>query len=135
VSSGSGTAEESKEREERGSGVSEEARERGELLDKVLDHVMLRLRLSAGLDLAEMSATFGADSVRKVLCALEPHLESGRAVVDVPKQYSGGVYTPGEGCVVEGETVARGVVRLSDPEGFLVSNDIISSVFAELDES
>lgn len=134
---GSGVSAVSGEAGQRDDGVAQELRDRGELLDKILEHVMLRLRLSAGLDLAEMATTFGADEARKVLRALEPHMETGRAILDAPKHDGTVLYISGEGYtdLPREDTLPLGVVRLSDPEGFLVSNDIISSVFAELDES
>ncbi len=77
--------------------------------DRLLDKVMLRLRLADGLDLRDVEAEFGkkrADLIRK---AVEGH-ELKKTV-----HY--------DGCTI----------RLTDPEGYLFSNDIISDIFAKLD--
>lgn len=80
--------------------------------DALLDTIMLRLRLGDGLDLEQLSLDFGSEAAAKTLAALEPHIKSGLALLTG----GGGGRLP--------------VVKLSDPGGFLVSNDIISDVFA-----
>ena len=75
----------------------------------LLDHIMLSLRQSDGLDLANLSQDFGVRASNKILSALGPHIKTGL----VQASPSG--------------------VRLKDPDGFLMSNSIISDVFAALD--
>jgi len=87
-------------------------------LDALLDFVMLQLRLSDGLALADVAermggAGRGARAAEGVLEAVRPHVLAGTALV-------------------EGEGPGRRI-RLADPDGFLVSNDVISDVFAALD--
>eukprot|EP00884_Botryococcus_braunii_P009156 jgi/Botrbrau1/18241/Bobra.53_1s0095.1 len=85
------------------------------MVEQLLDAVMLRLRLSDGLDLDWLSQQFGRSAVEMVLEGLEPHFPRGLAVRIPPGAH------PGD---------RLGRVRLTDPEGFLLSNDVISDVFA-----
>ena len=78
--------------------------------DALLDMVMLRLRTADGLDVGRVEAAFGAAAAADVRRGLAPHVQRGLAVWD-----EGGH-----------------VVRLTDPDGFLVSNDVIADVFALL---
>lgn len=88
-----------------GEGLPEGAEER------LLDAVMLRLRLSDGLDCRILTRQFGAAMAGVVEDALRPH------------ELEGLVERSGD------------CVRLQDPKGFLVSNDIISDVFAAIDDA
>ena len=86
----------------------------GDAADQLLDTVMLQLRLGAGLDLTAVAASHGAAAAAAVRAAAAGHAKRG-----LVELFSG----PG------GE--AR--LRLADPQGFLLSNDIISDIFAALD--
>ncbi len=91
----------------------------------MLDIVMMRLRTADGLDLTQYGEQFGSGAVRAVNKALEPHEEAALVVRSSEEGK--------EGKVGKSEGIgAREVVRLADPDGFLVSNDIISDVFAAL---
>jgi len=82
--------------------------------DQLLDTIMLRLRMADGLDLGQLSSSYGVEVADRVRAALHKHKATG--------------------CVQELSTPSGGAqVRLSDPQGFLLSNDIISDVFAEFD--
>eukprot|EP01039_Chlorochromonas_danica_P009391 gene9391-10371_t len=72
--------------------------------------IMLALRTAHGLNIQDFNITYGPQATRRVLRALKPFIESGRAVQSEDSQ----------------------LVRLSDPDGMLLSNEIISSVFAAL---
>lgn len=87
--------------------------------ERLLDAVMLRLRMSDGLNLDWLAAIFGTSSAEKVLSALKPHIRGCSVLYSSDKHYS---------------SSKLGNVRLTDPEGFLVSNDIISDIFVALDE-
>ena len=83
-------------------------------MDRLLDAVMLQLRLGQGLDLDAVAASHGAAAADAIRRAIRQHEASGLV------------------------TLATGLdgsqrCRLTDPEGFLMSNDIISDVFAALD--
>lgn len=93
----------------------------------LLDSVMLRLRLADGLDLSQLAARHpqGEEAAALVAAALRPHVERGWAVAS--NASSSGSSSGGSA----GGTVRH--VRLADPQGFVMSNDIISDVFAALD--
>lgn len=78
---------------------------------------MLRLRLADGLHLGQLAAGHpqGDEAAELVLSALRPHTERGWVRLDGGGD-SGGL-----------------VARLADPQGLVMSNDIISDVFAALD--
>ena len=95
---------------------------------------MLRLRLSDGLDLAQLGARFGARAAAAAAAAVAPHVGAGLAEVVADRPPAWGSGARGHAAGVEGgrEGLGGSVVRLTDPEGFLVSNDVISDVFAAL---
>ena len=83
--------------------------------EQLLDYVMLRLRLADGIPLTEMRQRHGHSAAQTVVDTL----------------LSGDLYRGRFAC----ETMIKGQqrhVRLTDPEGFLMSNDCISTLFAEL---
>ena len=88
----------------------------------MLDIVMLRLRTADGLDLGDFGERLGSGAVRAVKKALDPHEQAGL----VEQSSEEGKEEKSEG------SRGRAVVRLTDPDGFLVSNDIISDVFSAL---
>jgi hypothetical protein len=124
-----------------------------------LDTLMLRLRTADGLDLAQLRARFGAQALATVLRALAPHQRRGtvlaldgrgracslaEAALESAAQgahAAEAAVRPAEGADEAGPGRGSGAgaaagcarVRLSDPEGFLLSNDIISDVFAAFD--
>ena len=97
---------------------------------------MLRLRLSDGLDLAQLAARFGAAPAAAAAAALAPHVRASLAEVVAGRSHP--LSRRPEACSAEGGKGGSGgvsgcVVRLTDPEGFLVSNDVISDMFAALE--
>ena len=76
----------------------------------ILDFIMLSLRTKDGLKLQQLSERYGLDKTEKVFRSLEPYIKNNLVVCDDKRN-----------------------VRLSDPEGFMLSNEVISSVFAVLD--
>jgi oxygen-independent coproporphyrinogen-3 oxidase len=88
----------------------------------MLDVVMLALRTADGLDLTRFGRQYGEENAARVLRALERY-EAGGLVLRSVEEVS--------------EVAPTGVrrVRLSDPDGLMLSNDIISSVFASLPSS
>ena len=81
------------------------------LEDKLLDYVMLRLRLADGIPVDTLRDRFGSTVVH----AVEKALEVGSSPYAYRTEING-----------------RAHLRLSDPEGFLISNECISTVFAHL---
>ena len=77
--------------------------------ERLLDKVMLRLRLADGLNLGEVQEEFGKKQADLIMEAIKPH------------------------CMQKTVDFDGHIVRLNDPRGFLFSNDIISDIFAKLD--
>lgn len=72
----------------------------------LLDFVMLSLRTADGLDMNHLRSAYGEDIADKVAKASSQYLQTG--IMREKDSW----------------------LRLSDPEGFLLSNDVISSIFA-----
>lgn len=76
--------------------------------EALLDTLMLGLRLSEGLSLGRLRAEFGAAAISQVLDSVEPHRQQGWVELTETQ------------------------IRLSDPEGFLFSNVVLSDLFQQL---
>lgn len=94
----------------------------------ILEVVMLALRTSDGLNLKELGKLYGKVSVEKILQAVLPFKERG--LIEI-KQIADVISDNIEDHVIPNDSMSQ-VIRLTDPQGFLLSNDIISSVFVEL---
>ena len=95
--------------------------------DRLLERLMLGLRLAEGLNLNRLSGEFGRPTVGRILNALRPYRERGWAELvegDRP------VGWPGEAADFSPEVS----LRLTDPEGFLFSNTILAGLFADLSD-
>lgn len=90
------------------------ATDAGSATDRLLDAVMLQLRLGQGLDLDSVAASHSAVTADAIRRAVRQHEARGLVVFEKGPR---------------GEKRCR----MSDPEGFLLSNDVISDVFAALD--
>lgn len=90
---------------------SDSAQESSE--EVLLDTVMLQLRLATGIDLSAVATSHGSAASEKITAAVEKHADRGLVH-----------FTAGP----NGETRCT----LTDPEGFLLSNEIISDIFAAL---
>ncbi|MEB3358968.1 MAG: radical SAM family heme chaperone HemW [Synechococcales bacterium] len=93
----------------------------------LLDTLMLGLRLAEGLDLTELNLTFGSSCLEAVLVALAPFQRRGWVEIGQPQQ----------GESIDLEAIAHSPhqrIRLTDPEGFLFSNEVLSSLFNALAE-
>ena len=87
--------------------------EQGELLtveDRLLESLMLGLRLAEGVALSGLEEVFGAVALGKVLETVGPFEVEGWVVVD------------------------GGRLRLTDPEGLLFSNTVLASLFEALED-
>lgn len=104
---------------------------------------MLSLRTADGLQLPQFASLYGTDSTEKVVKVLTPYVQRGLAefrpaggmpiaayALRSKKDSSGKISDGGRGATysVGGQDVVS--VRLTDPQGFLLSNEVISSVFA-----
>ena len=85
--------------------------------EQLLDYVMLRLRIADGIPLHELTDKFGcsaAQTVEKIMLSGDLYNRRYSQEVMIHNQRH---------------------LRLTDPEGFLMSNDCIATVFAALSDS
>lgn len=94
----------------------------------LLETLMLGLRLASGLSLSGLADRFGRQTVDRIWECLQPYWRQGWVEI------------AGEGglsiaALTEGENLPpNGYLRLRDPEGFLFSNTILSTLFGKLGE-
>ncbi|KAH0464546.1 hypothetical protein IEQ34_007332 [Dendrobium chrysotoxum] len=101
--------------------------------EMAMDVVMLSLRTAKGLDLKSFQRSFGESLVLSLCRAWRPHVESGHVVAldEERKAISIGKFDLElNGDCQLGRRVA--FLRLSDPEGFLMSNELIAVAFGVL---
>lgn len=97
--------------------------------EKMLEAIMLQLRLVSGINCSWFAQGFGRCRLKRTLTALERHMLAGRVAFEVAnapatlKQVMAAV-----------DMQSDANVRLTDPDGMLLSNDIISDVFVALEE-
>jgi coproporphyrinogen III oxidase-like Fe-S oxidoreductase len=100
--------------------------------DRMLESVMLMLRTSDGIQLAWFAHVFGVDRAAALLRGMQKHLAAGTAEVIGRGERRLSMSVPiamiDGGCE---EWEAQDLtLRLCDPEGLLLSNHVISDVFA-----
>nr|CAB3461908.1 unnamed protein product [Digitaria exilis] len=101
-----------------------------DMKDMAMDVVMLSLRTAWGLDLQSFSKSFGKSMALSLCNTFKPFVESGLIIaMDMERQalphMDFGLDLQNEGDL--GSKVA--FIRLSDPDGFLLSNELISLAF------
>lgn len=112
------------------------------LEERILDTVMLSLRLATGLNLQQFKQQFGTTVAAIVCKALFPFASSGYVAVlnankqpisaeilldhSLPLAYTGGA------SLAHSDSEVAAFVHLTDPKGFLLSNEVISSIFSAL---
>ncbi|CAN4087976.1 unnamed protein product [Withania somnifera] len=98
--------------------------------DIAMDVVMLSLRTSRGLDVKSLGKAFGSSTVLSLCEVYKPHIESGH-VVCLDEQRREITAEEFRSLLSEvykiNEVLAY--IRLSDPDGFLLSNELISLAF------
>lgn len=94
--------------------------------EKLLETLMLGFRLAEGIDLDYISQQFGTQTLAQILTLLKPFHQQG--LVEFLDIHKHPIAT-----TIQLE-LNQGLVRLTDPEGFLVSNQVLSTLFAELSE-
>jgi oxygen-independent coproporphyrinogen-3 oxidase len=131
---------------------------RSEAHDRLLEGVMVALRTSDGLSLNAVARRFGARAAAAIARAANDAIGQGLAAINDDDDddddddgnfgldVAAGASTNAPRSRGDDQAERRqggdghwggpyGTLRLTDPEGFLVSNDIISTVFAALDPS
>ncbi|CEM38763.1 unnamed protein product [Vitrella brassicaformis CCMP3155] len=106
------------------------------------DGLMLGLRLKSGISLSRIAKAHGTDAVNGILRAIDQSSAIERGLVRVfcrPRCDSDSgdekdLTSGGDALRVMGEGGREVGVCLTDPEGFLLSNDVISSMFACIDQ-
>ncbi|WOL01331.1 hypothetical protein Cni_G10047 [Canna indica] len=101
-----------------------------DIKDMATDVVMLSLRTARGLDLRSFARSFGKRMVHSLCQALRPYVKTGHVLVmDGDRNLFS--YNEFELKMGEEEEMGDGVafIRLSDPDGFLLSNELISIAF------
>eukprot|EP00262_Sarcandra_glabra_P022314 TRINITY_DN9850_c0_g1_i1.p1 TRINITY_DN9850_c0_g1~~TRINITY_DN9850_c0_g1_i1.p1 ORF type:complete len:478 (-),score=74.44 TRINITY_DN9850_c0_g1_i1:297-1730(-) len=98
--------------------------------DMAMDVVMLSLRMARGLDVQYFGRAFGKALLLSLYKAFKPYVESGHVVALDEKRKPLGAHEFGlllsNECEIER---AVAFIRLSDPNGFLLSNELISIAF------
>jgi oxygen-independent coproporphyrinogen-3 oxidase len=93
--------------------------------DLLLDTLMLGFRLAEGLNLGQLAQQFGKPSLDKIYHSLQPHYEQGW--VDVVGVEWKAI------AQLDSETLPPDArIKLTDPEGFLFSNQVLADLFADL---
>lgn len=113
------------------SSAVEEAKE-----DAAADVVMLSLRTARGLDVNSFARSFGKSLVVSLCEAYRPYVESGH-VIAMDGRRRRLRYCEFESRLSDSGEVGRGdnavaFIRLSDPDGFLLSNELISIAFGAI---
>ncbi|MGY6530988.1 MAG: radical SAM family heme chaperone HemW [Cyanobacterium sp.] len=81
--------------------------------EELLDTFMLGLRLKEGVNLTLIEKKFGIETIVKIIEILQPYLKQKLAILSQDKTN----------------------LRLSDPEGFLYSNSVLTPLFIEFDQN
>ena len=81
--------------------------------DYLLETLMLGLRLAEGINLTAISKTFGEQTKTNIVTYLKPYLKQNLVAIDT--------------------TRIEARLKLTDPEGFLLSNTILATLFQELE--
>jgi oxygen-independent coproporphyrinogen-3 oxidase len=94
--------------------------------ERLLETLMLGFRLAEGIDLEYLSQQFGVETLSQILTLLIPFHQQGLVqFLDIQKQPISHTIKP---------ELNQGFIRFTDPDGFLVSNQILSTLFAELSD-
>ncbi|KAL3655702.1 hypothetical protein CASFOL_000098 [Castilleja foliolosa] len=93
--------------------------------DLAMDVVMLSLRTADGLDLKCFTEAFGESLTRSIFEVYRPYSESGHVIFSD----EGGRNVGTDECMSLVSSEKLAFLRLSDPDGFLLSNELLSLAF------
>ncbi|AFY79345.1 putative oxygen-independent coproporphyrinogen III oxidase [Pleurocapsa sp. PCC 7327] len=88
--------------------------------DRLLETLMLGLRLAEGVDLSQLCQQFGEEILEKIWTCLHPYTQQGWVEWITTESRDNSQLT------------IRNKIRLTDPEGFLFSNTILAALFERL---
>lgn len=95
--------------------------------ERVLEHFMVGLRLKEGIGMAGVWQVFGEEGLAAVGEAIAPHIKSQWAIIESAAESAADTATN----ITKLEPTSR--IRLTDPEGFLMSNVVIVDAFNALE--
>ncbi len=95
--------------------------------EQVIENVMMGLRLSSGISLNSVYQVYGELGLVQMASAIAPHVQSGWVMIDPTSESTGTVAS-------NIKLTPNSRLRLSDPEGFLVSNVVITDIFNALEQ-
>ncbi|MDJ0556389.1 MAG: radical SAM family heme chaperone HemW [Microcoleaceae cyanobacterium MO_207.B10] len=95
-------------------------------LEFLLETLMLRFRLAEGVNLSILCQQFGQQIVEQILICLQPYQKAGWVEFIHPN----GIVTV---LSDKQKPPVDGYLRLTDPEGFLFSNTVLSTLFSKLE--
>jgi len=109
--------------------------------ERVLEQIMVGLRLSEGIELSEMFGVYGADGIAAFETAIAPHIQRNWVTVESVSAASAPVRSMSKSVAKSMPNVAPNIkklepssrIRLSDPEGFVMSNQVIIDAFNALE--
>ncbi|WAL62858.1 radical SAM family heme chaperone HemW [Thermocoleostomius sinensis] len=97
--------------------------------EQLLDTLMLGLRLADGLAIDPLVVRFGKDTIQQVLDCLQLYLQQGW--VELLDQTGQPIEFTRQSENPSGELPEIDRIRLSDPEGFLFSNVVLTALFEQ----
>ncbi len=95
--------------------------------ERVLEQIMVGLRLQQGISLAEVGRVYGEAGLANLGAALVPHVQNGWLIVELEAA------NMRKGPQKATKLTPESRIRLSDPEGFLMSNIVIVDAFNALE--
>ncbi len=99
----------------------------------LLETLMLGLRMAEGVSVAQLVTAYGAEAASQVWECLRPHYDRGLVQLVGDGEQAGTIVTIPRSCPLIPSVLASYRLRLQDPEGFLLSNSILSDLFAALE--
>lgn len=115
-------------------GVADSLEDDVDKWEMAMDIVMLSLRTSKGLEFKSFVEDFGSPVGFELCKVYEPYMKSGHVVFldDQRREITEGEFSS---LLLDEEKLenAIGFIRLSDPDGFLLSNELISLAFGVID--
>ena len=91
--------------------------------EQVIETVMMGLRLVPGISLKGIEDLYGQPGLLAISQAVAPHIKKRWVIVSSPRHKD----------ISQTTLSAQDHIRLSDPEGFLMSNVVITDIFNALD--